>query len=480
MKMRCTVFKKLIFSLLLLSCFAGSQTALAETEDFSAIQTAIKDSRFDDAEQLVDAILSAEPDNVNARMFKGNILYFRGSNSGGIQLYGNDEESIYDSSIGFIGEGSSLVSPEVARQVAVQFKHALKLAPKRTDIQMGLCWVYANAGLKDELVSRFPHIKKYNTKEGLQYNMGDYARIIANDYSLEDGIAVYQVITRLYPDDGNLVSDIGAVYLQHGNLKKAVEYFTKAASMSERDEMTLANLVLINAVVGDYEKSLYYQTLLSKIKGDDTDLLYRALEQRLDGTANWQQHANAFIANHADDSDNPHKAMAQSLLPSNGKYSFEQYMDSTGHRVDTHFAILNAEWAIKTFPGKFEPLFELADLHTYYHNYDRAIALYQGIEQEQLATTQDERDKLNFYYAWALHSTGQASEASQHWQKLLNADNFYYKSAACYFLGNYYYQRNELKQAKKYFSQVKDDASKSKYANFASNLYQHISEETKQ
>ena len=474
MKKQFQIIKSIFFSLFLFLCLATSHTGFAETLDFSAIQAAIKDSKLEDAEQLVDAILKTEPDNVNALMYKGNILYFRGSNKGGIQLYGNEEESIYDSSMGFIGEGSSLVSPDIAKQVAIYFQRALQREPERADIQMGLCWTYANAGLKDELISRFPHIKKYNTKEDLQYNMGDYARIIANDYSLEDGIEVYQAITKLYPHDGNLVSDIGAVYFQHGNLGKAVEYFTKAAAMSERDEMTLANLVLINSVIDDYEKSLYYQELVSEMKGNDIHLLYRALVQRLAGTPNWQAHANTFIANHADDSDNPYKAMAQSLLPADGKYSFEQYTASTAHKVDTHFVMLNTVWASKSFPDKFEPIFELADIYTYYHNYDKAIALYKAIEQKKLATTQDMRDKLNFYYAWALHSTGQTADANQHWQQLLNSDEFYYKSAACYFLGNYHYQRGELKQAKKYFSQVKDDASKSKYANFSSNLYQRI------
>lgn len=449
---------------------------LAATTDFSKVVAAIKDSKLDQAEQMIDHILKTEPNNVDALMYKGNVLYYKGSNSGAVQLYGNEEESIYDSSIGFIGEGSSLVAAEVAKQVAIYFKRALQQAPQRMDIQMGLCWVYANAGLKDELIERFPHLQKNNTqREGLQYNMGDYARIIVNEYSLEDGMAVYQAITALYPDDGNLLSDIGAVYFQRGDLDSALKYITKAASMSQRDEMTLANLVLIYAVAGDYEKSLYYQELVSEMTGNDKHLLYRALQQRLANTSGWQEHANAFIARHPDDDKSkPYKQMAQNLLPKNGSYSYDQYKASSGHKVETHFDLLNTEWAVKTFPDKFEPIFELADLLTYYHNYDKALPLYKRIEQQRLAKTQEERDKLNFYYAWALYSTDKIDKARQHWELLLNADNFYHKSAAHYFLGNYHYQRKEFKKAANYFKPVKDNASKSKYANFASNMYRRI------
>ncbi|MES0327810.1 MAG: tetratricopeptide repeat protein [Gammaproteobacteria bacterium] len=474
MNKRYQIIRTIFFSLLAFSCLATNSISFAETSDFSNVTAAIKDSKFDEAAQLVDHILKSEPDNVNALMYKGNILYFSSSNSGAIQLYGNEDESIYESGMGFLGEGSSLVSADVAKQVAIYFKRALQLAPDRVDIQMGLCWIYANAGLKDELISRFPHLKKYNIKEGLQYNMGDYAQIIANEYSLDDGMAVYHAITKLYPHDGNLVSDIGAVYFQKGDLENAVKYFTKAAKMSQRDQMTLANLVLINAVIGDYEKSLHYQERLSQLEKNDMHLLYRALAQRLAGTSDWQKHASEFISRHAEDESNPYKEMAQSLLPDNGKYSFEQYMASTTHKVDTHFDILNAEWAVKTFPEKFAPLFKLADISTYYHNYDKAISLYKRIEQKHLATTQDRIDKLNFYYAWALYSTDHIEDANQRWKQLLNAENFYYKSAACYFLGNYHYKRDEFKKSKSYFSQVKDDASKSKYANYASNMYQRI------
>lgn len=391
-------------------------------------------------------------------------------------MYGNEEESIYDSSIGFLGEGSSLVAPEVAKKVAVYFKRALSRSPERMDIQLGLCWVYANAGLKNELVARFPELKKHSgDKEGLQYNMGDYARIILENYSFDDGIFVYRAITKLYPRDGNIINDMAALYFQQGDLDTALKYFTQAASMSQRDEMTLANLVLINAVVGNYDKSVQYQKQVSEMKKDDTYLLYRALYQRLTGDPGWQEELKVFINNNQDkENSKPYTDMARSLLPVSGQYGYKQYESSVNHKVETHFDIVNFDWATKQFPDKFGPTFDLADMYTFYQNYRKAIPLYERIEKENLTRTRDEREKLDFYHAWALYRAGSVDEANRRWLRLLDAEDFYRKSAACYFLGNYHYQRKEYEKASDYFKRVKDDASKSKYANFANNLYGQI------
>ena len=361
----------------MLVVLATGNPCFAETTDFSAVIDAIKQSRFDEAEKKIDGVLKNEPNNVNALMYKGNILYFRGSNTGRIQMYGNDEESIYDRSMGFLGEGSSLVAPEVAEEISVYFKRALSQSPERMDIQLGLCWVYANAGLKDELVSRFPELKKHSgNKQGLQYNMGDYARIIVNEYSFEDGISVYHAIAKLYPRDGNIINDIAAMYFQRGDLDTALKYFTQAANMSQQDELTLENLVLINAVVGNYDKSVQYQKQVSEMKKDDTYLLYSALYQRLRGIPGWEKEVKAFITkNQGNEETKPYTEMAQSLLPVSGKYGFKLYESSVGHEVDTHFTIINVDWGSKQFPGKFGPTFELADIYTYYQ-YFAAFSYY--------------------------------------------------------------------------------------------------------
>ena len=451
-------------------------SALAETTDFSAVAASIKDGKLDKAEVLVDAVLKKEPDNVNALMYKGNILFFRGSNAGKIQLYGNEDESIYDNSIGEIGEGSSLISSGVAKNVAVYFKRALDKAPQRMDIQLGLCWTYANAGMKDELIARFPALRKYSgNKPELQYNMGDYARVIVDNYSFDDGIAVYREIARLYPDDGNIINDIGAMYMKKGDLDTALKYFKQAASKKNRDDATLANLAVVSAMAGDYDQATHAQQMLSAFRKDTTYPLYDALNKRLKKEPGWQEEVKAFIKQNKDKKDyKDYVEFAGTLLPAAGKSSFEQYKAGGAKDVPSHFRVINDEWAAREFPDQFDAVFTLADAMTYYHNYRKALALFNRIEKAKLAKSQDEVEKVNFFRAWALYRSGQAAAANECWKTLLDSKDFYRKSASSYFLGNYHYKKKEYKEAAGYFKRVKDDASKSKYANYSSNLYDSI------
>ncbi len=463
-------------SLIVVCVSLSSQTCLAETTDFSTITSLINDHKYDDAERRVDAVLKNEPDNVNALMYKGNIIYFRGSNVGAIQLYGNEDESIYDSSIGEIGDGSSLTSPDVAKSVAAYFKRALAHAPERMDIQFGLCWIYANAGMKDELIARFPDLQKYGRrKANLQYNMGDYARIILDHYSFADGIAVYREIAKLYPDDGNISNDIAAMYLKRGDLDTAMKYFKEAGGKKIHDDSTWTNLALIYAVNGDYDKSAEAQKMASKLGKIQTYLLYDALRKRLHNTPGWEEEVKEFIKKNKGNKEyDEYVAFADSLLPVAGRYTFEQYQSGGQRKVSSNFQIINDEWAVKEFPDRFGAAFTLADMMTYFKNYRRALRLYERIEQAKLAKSADDVDKLNFYYAWALHEAGKVDAANDRWKLLLNSRDFYRKSAASYFLASYHYKKKQYKEAEEYCKPIKDDASSSKYANYCSNMYDSI------
>lgn len=450
---------------------------LAETTDYSAIVASIKNRDLDKAEVLVDALLKKEPNNVNALMYKGNILYFKGSNVGAIQLYGNEDESVYSSDIGEIGEGSSLTTPEVAKDVAVYFKRALDKAPQRMDIQLGLCWTYANAGMKDELIARFPALRKYSdNKPGLQYNMGDYARVIVDNYSFDDGIAVYREIARLYPHDGNIINDIGVMYMKKkGDLDTALKYYKQAAGMKDRDDATLANLAVVAAISGDYDEAARAQQMLSTFKKDTTYRLFNALNKRLKKQPGWQDDLQAFIKqNKGKKNYDAYVEFAGTLQPVAGKSSLAQYKASAAKEVPTHFHVINDEWAAQEFPDQFDAVFPLADTLTFHQNYRKALVVFDRIDKGKLANGQDQVEQVTLLHAWALYRAGQLEAANERWKTLLDSKDFYRKSAANYFLGNYCYKKKDYQRAAEYFGQVKDDASKSKYANYASNLYDAI------
>lgn len=478
MNTRNSAFKIAAWLAALAVASVGCTISRAETTDFSGVIASIKTFRYDEAEAAIDAILKKEPNNVNALMYKGNLRFYRGSNSGRIQFFGNEDESIYDDSIGYLGEDSSIVSREAARDAANYYMRALAVAPTRMDIQLGLCWAYANGGMKDELIGRFAALRQYSgNKTGLQYNMGDYARIIAENYSLADGMAVYREIARLYPDDGNIANDMAAMYFKKGDLDTALRYFTEAAGKKNRDDTTLENLALIYAVTGAYDKSAQAQKTASRLKNNATYPLYEALYKRLVGTPGWEEQVKAFISqNKARKQYAAYVEFAATLLPT-ASNPFDQYRAGGDKEIPSHFQILNDEWAARQFPGRFEPIYLLANLLTYYQNYRRALPLYERIEQSKLARSTEELEKLHFSYAWALYRAGQIEAANERWKALLDSHDFYRKSAAAYFLGNYYYKKKDYKQAIAYFKRVEPDAAKSKYATYCDTLHRSIEQE---
>lgn len=445
----------------------------AATTNLADVKSLIEKQDYDGAEKRVDAILTTEPDNVDALMYKGNLTFYRNSNVNAMQMYGNEDESIFSPDVGSLGAGSAEISRAAAQQVAVYFKRALALKPQRMDIQLGLCWTYANAGMKDELIARFAELQKYGADhDGLQYNMGDYARVIIDDHSFDDGIAVYREIARLYPDDGNITNDIAAMYLKHRDLDTAMKYFNAAAGKKIHDADTWQNLALLYTVTGDYEKGLAAQKTLSGLQHDPYWALYDALARRLRGDAHWQAAVQTFIRAHRSrPNDRVYVEFARALLPVNGNYPPKQFDAIHNMDVATQFVILHDAALAHEFPDRFDAAFDHADALTYYYNYRGALQRFDAMEQRHVAQTPEQIEQVRFDQAWALHALGQDEAANAKWRLLLDSADFYRKSAAAWFLANHAYDHQRYQEAADTCARVKDDASGSKYANYCSNLY---------
>jgi len=453
----------------LILCFGATSPRLyAEEPELASVKQLIQENKFEQANKLLDEVLGKNPKSVNALMYKGNIIFYQASNANGIQLYGNSEENIYNSDIGSIGPGSSTISREAGQAIAKYFLRALAINPDRMDIQLGLCWTYANAGMTDELISRFPILKKRAGRDGIQYNMGDYARVVLNDHSFDDGIRVYREVMRLYPQDGNIVNDVGGMYFTHGRLKESLPYFEKAGKSNQADSKTFQNLVLIFSITGDYDRAQKYFDRLSAKEKKAGNVLYRGLVKHLRGDKTWVSDIRKYAASPSAE----HKDFAGTLIALDKKPDYKTFEATLKPRIDTYYLIVHDNWATKQFPDQFEVMYQFGDLMTYYNNHEKAIAYYDRAKP----SNPTQMDNLYFNKAWSLYQLGRENQANNLWKKLLDSDNYYQKSAAAYFLGNYHYKRKEYSQAKAYFARVKDGASKSKYANFCSNLYDEIEE----
>jgi len=71
-------------------------------------------------------------------------------------------------------------------------------------------------------------------------------------------------ILKIKPDAYDPILNIGKIYFSAGNLPLALEYFEKAYAINKKDRNLVNALFEINKALGNTEKTIYYQEILSK------------------------------------------------------------------------------------------------------------------------------------------------------------------------------------------------------------------------
>ncbi|MDH4198795.1 MAG: hypothetical protein OEV66_00290 [Spirochaetia bacterium] len=440
---------------------------------YEFIDSLIKSQKYDMADEKLNELLKTNPDNPDALMFKGILIFYRDAISPDEKEAWQGIDSIYEPDFKANSFENSSISPETAAKISGYFNKALKIDPSRMNIQLGLCYAYSKAGMKEELISRLPELKKYSTPaDKMQYNMSEYARILARQKTVMDGIDVFNEIIKLYPEDGNIVNDMGVLYFENGMLDESMKYFHQAEKTGNLDRNTLENLMLVYSLTGDFKKVEIMSQLLSSADKNNLNVVYEALHQRLQGDPDWIETLKKFHSRGNDKDDV--NLFVSALRKSASQGTFEKMISTAHYNLPAPLLVLNYEWAIKRFPDQFDTLFNYAEFLNFYRHYPKAVEIFKKIIDQNMTLNGDEKEKFNFYYAWALYSSGKKLQAQQYWKKLLSSDDFYRKSAASFFLGRYYYEKKDYTMAKKYLSYSKDSPDKSKYAEFSLNIFNKI------
>jgi len=405
----------------------------------------VKQEKYKKAEKNLKSILKKNKKIVDAWMLLGNIEFYKNSNFKNIQIFGNQDESIYDNSIGHIGEGESYLTKKACKKIEKYFLKALEVDKNRIDIQKGLCYALANSGQKDKLIKRFYILKKLETNPNLAYNFGDYARIIIKRNNFEDGISIYKVISELFPKNGNILNDIGAAYFNEGNLSESISYFDNSLKFNT-DQKTIFNVILINSILGNFSKNLL---LLKNINDNEFKTFYKSLYKLLD--------TGEFIISKK--SKKYSKAIL--LLNNNNNISEKDLLDIMKLDLNGSLQFLILNIGNNLFPKSEKLIFYLADYLTYYKNFKLGEKYYSKIKSK----TYKKIEKYKLYRAFNYYKLKQFDKSSELFFTLLNSENITYKCTAHYFTGNIYLNNNRKVEAINTFKAVTNYASKSKHAN---------------
>jgi len=430
------------------------------------IKPLLKPETIDEAEKKVNGFLQKDPNNVDALMMKGNIIYYQYTfKQPDISLAANPNESIYDNSIGFMSEPILILPKETADQITEMWLKAVSINKKREDIHLGICHIYSISLQTDKLINYLPVLKD-NTEINsyTPYNFADYARNLEDRGKFDDAIKVYLKISELFPRNGGLLSDIAGEYFSNGDLAKAKEYADAALTKPDVDAMTYGNAFFIYAVLEDYPAALKMIRKKSEEMKNDDYLFYQGLVELNEGKE-WKLTLKKYSETKSNDTAALN--LTRLLLSETFDSSIETYKELIQTKLNDAYRILIHAY-YKNHTKEFLPAFNYAEAMTYNHRYRDAIKTFQEIETDKLSDS--EKQDIYFYLAWAYYKNGNLTEANQNWDKLINSDNFLYKSAACYFIGKYYLDNKNREKANEYFSLVSDKASESKYATYCWNL----------
>jgi tetratricopeptide (TPR) repeat protein len=436
------------------------------------ISQLLQTGEIDKAEKRVEYYLKKNPKEVDAIMMKGNVTFSQECCPDHVVLETNTDESIYNNSIGFMGQGGPTVVPvELGTRIADLWKLAVSYDLSRTDIHFGICQIYSTSMMVDELIEYLPTLKKnVQNNDKLHYSMSDYARNLKDRGDFESAMQVYNYIAKLYPNEHGLYSDIAAEYFLHGDMELAKESIGKALEDDQLDEMSLGNAFFFYSVMGEFDRALECLKRQSKLTNVDDYLFYQSLLSFSRGEE-WKTSMENFLKI---TKDKNWKTAATIMVSDEFVIDLDSYLKLTEMElIDGVKILIHQAYKNKT-PNKFEPFFNYAELLTYNQLFEDAIVEFEKIENSNLINDQEDLENLSFYYAWSLWKVDQRQLSIEKWQKLENSENFLYKSASAYFQGKHFYDLGDMTKAKEYFGRVQEEASKSKYATMSWNYFNRL------
>ncbi|MCF8247715.1 MAG: hypothetical protein K9J37_21690 [Saprospiraceae bacterium] len=427
-------------------------------EDATAL---MKAGMVGEAEDLVNRYLMQDPINVDAIMMKGNVVLNKYLYEEQLQgsLLRNFVEDVYDAGTLEKGSPPVVVPDSVAAGIERLWVAALKLDPGREDIQLGLCQLYALSLQREKLLNQLSIAKQHaKTDPDLPIQLANYARYLGDRGDFDGMMAAYRQVHRLFPAQTGLLSDMAGEFFFSGKMDSARHYLNRSVKDKNADQTVLGNAFYLGSLLGDYDLAL---AAMERLPGND-HLLFEGLVKFAKGDKKWRKPLGKLLESNADTTE---AALASLLLADTFRLDIDNYLALTALDPGDAFKVLLHEKFRET--GDFLPYFNAAENYCFNKCYVRADEAFRLLErQPNLQLEPADLDNMNFYHAWTLHQMKRYDEALSLFEKLLESEDFYKKSAACWFIGKRYFDLGQKVKARDYFSKVAGDAAQSKYATF--------------
>jgi hypothetical protein len=444
----------------------------------SEIGNLLKTNQYDLARQRITEYLDINPNDINVLMMQGNLI-LNEQLATGVANFTVLNESIYQKTNGYIQPAPLVIPQPLAQAVAEPWRKCLELEPGRTEIREGLAYLYAQAGMKTELLALLPDLQADATEPTeTKYLMCTLAGMLAERNILDAAIEVYQAVMGLYPDEPVVYAELADALLQHGRLTEAKQYLAAGAVVPGPDKRQFYwTSFKVEATLGNYPQALTALQDLDRLTHKKDYQFYQGLLSYCHNKPQWSREMRNFLAAPSDVTDPNHRGLARFMLSKENRHDYASYLKCLRYKVDAGFLLLLHQRAMALFPNQAGPVINYAEFHNIHHHYAETLRVLTPWEARPFAGP-ELTEAFLLQYAWALQSTAELAKANQYWLKLFNAKDFYIKSAAIYFYGKNFCSSGRQPEAARFFKMIAGEPARSKYAFYSQRMLLQMERET--
>jgi arylsulfatase A-like enzyme/Flp pilus assembly protein TadD len=241
--------------------------------------------KFAEAASIYEEILVLRPDvatsYINLALMKAQMMEFDET----IRILEQGLEKIPESEILLSRLGHTFMLMGRVKRALETFDLILKNNPRYFDALLGSAWMLDLIGQKDDAQAYYRSALEVEPEN--KFARKNYANSLAATQRLNQAIEIYLGLKKDYPEDPEILQDLGIALGYVGDISQSIENLEKAASFRP-NPVVYYNLAVAKKKVGNLEEAVRYLRLyLENPEGENEESISRAraelqnLERRL-------------------------------------------------------------------------------------------------------------------------------------------------------------------------------------------------------
>jgi tetratricopeptide (TPR) repeat protein len=261
--------------------FAASPIVSAQTANgdinlnrLSEAASAIGENRLPRAEELLNAVLAASPNDADALNLLGVVRAKQNRTADAERYFRRALASLPSHVSAHINFAELLLSNKKPKEALPLLLQAHKLAPERADINLKLATVFADQNNYEQASQYLRLVPRDAFSDASPETQAEFALLLARNGFNEDALNMLQAARQNAPASFPLLYALGVVTAALKQYDKADEHLTAALTIKPDDVATLRALARVARANGNLEKALSHLVAARRVAPNSAAVLY--------------------------------------------------------------------------------------------------------------------------------------------------------------------------------------------------------------